>query len=120
MMSKTVFVDGGVDPVDDGVVDLLPLGGVLGDGRRGTDEVIEPELAEDGLEENAPLPIVRRGEVEEDENMRADVHLLHDGGRSRLRSVWKGLRGDGGAGGGVHRRRHGGASRHAGRSGCGS
>ena len=102
------------------MVDLSPLGGALGDGRRGTDEVIEPKLAEDGLEENAPLPIVRRGEVEEDGNMRADVHLLHDGGRSRLRSVGKRLRGDGGAGGGVRRRRHGGASRHAGRSGCGS
>ena len=57
---EDALVDGGVDPVDDCLVDLPPFGVALSDGRCRADEVIEAEFPEDRLKEASPLRIVRR------------------------------------------------------------
>ena len=72
-------------------------------------EVVKAEFPKDGFEEASPLRVVRRWHVKEDVNMQADVHLLHNSGGSRLRSIWEELGRGRGAGGGVRLRRHGGA-----------
>ena len=85
---EDTFVDGGVDPIDDRLVDLPPLGGALSHGRRRADELVEAELPKDGLEEAPPLLVVRGRQVKENGNVGTDVHLLHDGGGSRLWCIW--------------------------------
>ena len=81
---EDTLVDGGVDPIDDRLVDLPPFGGALSHGRCREDEDVEAELPEDGLEEAPPLLVVRGRQVKENGNVGTDVHLLHDGGGSRL------------------------------------
>ena len=56
---EDTLVDGGVDPIDDLLVDLPPFGGALSHGRCREDEDVEAELPEDGLEEAPPLLVVR-------------------------------------------------------------
>jgi len=63
---EDVLVDGGVQPVDDAAVDLAPFGVALRHGRRSLDDVIEAELAEDGVEAAPPLAIVGVQEIEKD------------------------------------------------------
>ena len=60
----------------------------VGHGRRRADELVEAELPKDGLEEAPPLLVVRGRQVKENGNVGTDVHLLHDGGGSRLWCIW--------------------------------
>ena len=55
---EDALVHGGVDLVDDRLVDLPPLSVALFDGRHRVHEVVEAELAEDRLKQGAPLPVV--------------------------------------------------------------
>ena len=103
---EDALVHGGVDLVDDRLVDLPPLSVALGDGRHRAHEVVEAELAEDRLEQGAPLPVVDGRQVEEDRDVLANVDLLHDVGRSRLRSSYEGVI-VGGRTGGVNVGHHG-------------
>jgi hypothetical protein len=83
---EDILGDGGLDPVDDAVVNHTPLGVVLRHWRWSGDVRFEPELAEDGVEEASPLTIIGFVHVEKDWNMDADVHRLHHGRRRGLSS----------------------------------
>lgn len=104
---EDALVHGGVDPVDERLVDLPPLSGALGDGRHGAHEVVEAELAKDGLEQTAPLAVVAGREVEENQDVLADVDPLHNASRSRLRGDDGGVIVRGGGAGGERVERHG-------------
>ena len=72
--------DGGVDPIDDAVVDHAPFGGALRHRCWSPNMVLQPELPEDGVQEGAPLGVVGFLKVEDDGDVGADVHRLKDGG----------------------------------------
>ena len=66
MPIEDVLVDGSVQPVDDAAVDLAPFGVALRHGLRSLDDVIEAELAEDGVEAAPSLAVVGVQEIEKD------------------------------------------------------
>ena len=68
--------DGGVEPVDDALVDHGPLR--IGEAGRGgaADMVPEAELPEGRVEEAPPLGVGGALKIEDYMNMRADVHSL--------------------------------------------
>ena len=72
--------DGGVDPVDEAVINHAPVGGALRHRHRRPNVVLQPEFAENRVEEGAPLGIVGFLKVEDDGDVGADVHRLEDGG----------------------------------------
>jgi hypothetical protein len=81
------LLDGVVEPIDDAMIDLAPLRRTLRQWRRGTDVVGNPELAKNGLKETAPLAVIGVVELNEDGDMRTDVHRLENGSRNRLRGI---------------------------------
>ena len=82
---EDALVDGGVDPIGEGAVDLTPLGIAFVEWRRRANVADEAKLAEDGVEQAAPLAVVGVEEVEEDGDVVADVDRLNHGEGSRLR-----------------------------------
>ena len=73
--------------------------------------MVEPELAENRLEQAAPLPIVAGRKVEGHRNVLANVDLLYNTRRSRCRGDEGGdVAIGGGAGGGARVGRHGGVA----------
>ena len=106
---EDALVDGCVEPVDDGVVDLTPFGVTIGKGRRRTNVAEETELAKNRLQEATPLTVVGVKEIEENRDVVADVHLPNHGEGGRLGNVEEVGSIRGGGGGARRRVCHGGA-----------
>jgi len=71
-----------VDPVEQALVDHDPVWvGALGGGWSIGDVGLETELAEDGIEEAPPLEVVGIDNVEDQQDVRFDVHHRKRGGR---------------------------------------
>jgi hypothetical protein len=73
---------GGVHPVDNALVNLVPVGIAVDDRSQSRDMHVEAELVEGGVKEHAPVGEVRIVELQHDWNMGMDVDRLDgvDGG----------------------------------------
>ena len=80
--AKDVVGDGAVQPGDDGVVVLDPVGAALGVGA--VDVVEQSKLGEDGEEAETPWTVVGLVKIEYHGNVGFDVDQLNLGGRSRV------------------------------------
>ena len=85
--AKDVVGDGAVQPGDDGVVVLDPVGGALGVGA--VDVVEQSKLGEDGEEAETPWTVVGLVKIEYHGNVGFDVDQLNLGGRSRVGDDWR-------------------------------
>lgn len=70
----------GVDPVDDAGVGLEPVGVVGARHGVGGDVVMKTKLGEDSVEEATPLAVVGVFKIQDDRDVRLDIHHL-DGSR---------------------------------------
>ena len=72
-----ILGDGVVDPAQQAVIADDPVRvATVGRGGRGRQMRTEPELPNEGVEEAAPLRVVRVGDAELDGNVNTDVHRL--------------------------------------------
>jgi hypothetical protein len=100
------LLDGGVEPIDDAMVNLTPLGRALCQRRRIAHMVGDAEFPKNRIKETTPLAIVGIFEFKENRDMGAYVYSLDGGCRNRLREVEiiLGIGGCGGSHGGGRRR----------------
>jgi hypothetical protein len=81
---EVVLGNGVVEPAKKTLVHKLPVAiTALGRGWRGGEMIAKTELANERIEESAPLGIVGFGELNNDRNMRFYVDSLEDGGGGR-------------------------------------
>jgi hypothetical protein len=82
--AQNILGDGVLEPVDEALVNHHPLGVAAASGGRGSSNVgAEAKFSDDGVHEAAPLGVIRLGDVEDNGNVRLDVHGLESHRRSR-------------------------------------
>jgi hypothetical protein len=68
--------DRGVQPVDDAIVDHVPLAVAMARCGVGVDVGVQTKLADDGVKEAPPLCVVGHSEVKDDRDVATDGHRL--------------------------------------------